>query len=131
MRQSKRQKLENAGFRVGTVQEFLRLSDQEMALIDLKVRLVDLLRLVRTSKGVTQHDLARLLRSSQSRVAKIEAGNATASLDLICKALLALGGFAASHRKNDRITEGGIRLASQIFHVIAHVLGGNYAMEEQ
>lgn len=91
MRPLKRRKLERAGFKVGSVQEFLRLSDEEMAIIELKVRMVEMLRVARRAKGLTQHGLARLLGSSQSRVAKMEAGGADVTLDLICKALFALG----------------------------------------
>ena len=83
--------LEKAGFKVGTVQEFLGLSDEEAALIELKIRLIGMLRTVRLSRNVTQHALARLIGSSQSRVAKMEAGAADVSLDLICTALFALG----------------------------------------
>ncbi len=91
MRTSKRQKLEAAGFKVGTVQEFLGLSDVEMALIDLKVRLVIMLKATREAKGVTQQKLAKLMSSSQSRVAKLEGACVDASLDLICRALFAVG----------------------------------------
>jgi hypothetical protein len=91
MKQSKRKKLENAGFRVGTVQEFLDLSDEEMALIDLKVRLIEMVKSTRLHAGVTQDVLAKLIASSQSRVAKMEAASPDVSLDLICKALFALG----------------------------------------
>lgn len=91
MKQSKRKKLEKAGFKVGTVQEFLGLPDEEMALIDLKVRLVEMLKNVRQSSGITQRRLAEVMRSSQSRIAKIEASDANVSLDLICKALFAMG----------------------------------------
>jgi DNA-binding XRE family transcriptional regulator len=90
MNRSRRKKLEKAGFKVGTVQEFLNLSDEEMALIDLKIDLVDLLRTARKNASVTQHALAKLIGSSQSRVAKMEAGDFNVSLDLICKALFAL-----------------------------------------
>ncbi|HEX4055575.1 MAG TPA: helix-turn-helix transcriptional regulator [Tepidisphaeraceae bacterium] len=90
MKQSKRKKLEKAGFKVGTVQEFLTLSDEEVALIDLKIRLIEMLRTVRKQAGATQHALARLIGSSQSRVAKMERGAADVSLDLLCKALFAL-----------------------------------------
>src|SRR5438876_262318 len=91
MKPSKKRKLQQAGFKVGTVQEFLDLSDEEMALIELKVRLVAMLRDVRKARGMRQQDLADLLASSQSRVAKMEAGDADVSLDLICKALFSLG----------------------------------------
>jgi DNA-binding XRE family transcriptional regulator len=91
MKATKRRKLERAGFKVGTTQEFLGLSEEEMALIDLKIRLVQMLRSMRTSAAITQHTLAKLIGSSQSRVAKMEAGDPDVSLDLICKALFALG----------------------------------------
>ncbi len=79
------------GFRVGTVQEFLGLSDKEMAFIDLKGRLVALLKATREAKGITQQKLAKLMASSQSRVAKLEGACADASLDLIFHALFAVG----------------------------------------
>lgn len=91
MNATKKKKLEAAGFRVGTVQDFLQLSDEEMALIDLKVKLVRMLRPAREAAGITQSDLARRIGSSQSRIAKMEAAGPQVSLDLICKALFALG----------------------------------------
>src|SRR4051812_26261334 len=91
MNQTKRKRLQKAGFKVGSVQEFLGLSDEEMALIDLKVHLIEVLKSARKSTGLTQQDLARLIASSQSRVAKMEAGESDISLDLICKALFSLG----------------------------------------
>jgi ribosome-binding protein aMBF1 (putative translation factor) len=91
MNVAKKKKLEAAGFKVGDVQEFLQLSDEEMALIDLKVQLVRMLRPARESAGITQGQLAERIGSSQSRVAKMEAASPDVSLDLICKALLAMG----------------------------------------
>jgi ribosome-binding protein aMBF1 (putative translation factor) len=91
MKQTKREKLERAGFSVGTVQQFLHLSDEEMALIDLKIRLISLLKSARQSSGLSQANLAKLIGSSQSRVAKMENADAGVSLELICKALFSLG----------------------------------------
>ena len=91
MNQVKRKKLERAGFKVGSVKEFLSLSDEEMALIDLKVHLIEILKSARKSGGVSQEGLAKLIASSQSRVAKMEAGAPDVTLDLICKALFSLG----------------------------------------
>ncbi len=91
MNANKTKRLESAGFKVGGVQEFLGLSDDEMALIDLKVGLVRMLRPAREKAGITQDELAHRIGSSQSRVAKMEAASPDVSLDLICKALLALG----------------------------------------
>jgi DNA-binding XRE family transcriptional regulator len=91
MNRSKQRRLELAGFKVGTVQQFLELSDEETALIDLKVRLVEMLKSARKSNRITQAKLAKALASSQSRVAKIEAAAPDVSLDLIFKALFVLG----------------------------------------
>ncbi len=83
--------LEKAGYRVTDTQGFLRLSAAEAALIEIKLVLAARLRIVRIEKGVSQIELAKRLGSSQSRVAKMEAATSDVSLDLIFKALLALG----------------------------------------
>ena len=91
MRESKRSKLAAKGWKLGSAKDFLGLSPQEQAYIELRLKLADGLKLRRGSRGVTQTQLARVLRSSQSRVAKMEAGDPTVSLDLLVKSLLALG----------------------------------------
>jgi len=91
MRQSKRKKLVAKGWKIGSAKEFLGLSPEEEAYIELRLRLADGLKKRRHSRGVTQMQLAQTLRSSQSRVAKMEAGDPTVSLDLLVKSLLALG----------------------------------------
>jgi len=75
----------------GTVQEFLDLSDAEMAVVETKVALTRVLRTARKAAGLTQTDVARAMRTSQSRVARIEAGDPAVSLDLVFKALYAVG----------------------------------------
>ncbi len=91
MREEKKRRLEAKGWKVGSVQEFLRLSNQESAYIDLKMRLAEGLRERRQRKGLSQGGLARMLKSSQSRVAKMESGEPSVSLDLLIRSLLALG----------------------------------------
>jgi ribosome-binding protein aMBF1 (putative translation factor) len=91
VRESKRKKLTAKGWNVGDAQDFLGLSETEQALIDLRLRLADELRLRRNARGVTQTKLAQSLRSSQSRVAKMEAGDPTVTIDLLVRSLLALG----------------------------------------
>src|SRR5215831_4409821 len=91
MKQTKRQRLERKGWKVGGAKEFLRLSDEEVAYIELKLALGDRLRTMREEKGMTQIGLAKLTGSSQSRVAKMEAGDPSVSIDLLVKSLLALG----------------------------------------
>jgi DNA-binding XRE family transcriptional regulator len=91
MNQRKRDKLRKLGYRVTDAQDFLGLTDEEMALIDLKISLIEKLKQTRARRRVTQQQLARLIHSSQSRVAMMERGRSDASLDLICRALFALG----------------------------------------
>ena len=78
-------------YKVTNTQEFLALSDQEMAVIDLKISLIQKLRALRKATGCTQKQLAKMMKSSQSRVAMLESGASDASLELICKALFTLG----------------------------------------
>ncbi len=96
MRESKRKKLAAKGWKIGSAKEFLGLSAEETAYIELRLKLAEGLKTRRHSRGVTQAQLAQTLRSSQSRVAKMEAGDPTVSLDLLVKSLLALG---ASNRE--------------------------------
>lgn len=91
MKSSKRARLEAAGWAVGSGQEFLGLSDAEAALIEVKLALSTALRDRRKRRRLSQAQLARRLCSSQSRVAKMEAGDPSVSMDLLVRSLLALG----------------------------------------
>ena len=91
MREDKKRRLEAKGWKVGSAKEFLRLTDEESAYIDLKMRLADGLRDRRQRNRLSQVQLARMLRSSQSRIAKMESGDPSVSLDLLIRSLLALG----------------------------------------
>jgi DNA-binding XRE family transcriptional regulator len=91
MKQRQRDKLRKLGYRVTDTKEFLGLSDEEAALIDLKISLSEKLKKTRRLKGITQQQLARLIGSSQSRIAMLEQGRPDISLDLICRALFSLG----------------------------------------
>jgi ribosome-binding protein aMBF1 (putative translation factor) len=91
MRERKRKKLESKGWKLGGAKELLGLSDQEEMYIELRLKLAEGLKARRLANGVTQVELAQSIRSSQSRVAKMEAGDPTVSLDLLVKSILALG----------------------------------------
>ena len=91
MRANKRDKLTSKGWKVGSAAEFLGLSPEEEALIELRLRLAQGLRARRTRQRMTQAQLAAAIRSSQSRAAKMEAGDPTVSLDLLVRSLLTLG----------------------------------------
>lgn len=91
MRENKRKRLRARGWKVGSAKDFLGLNDQEAAFIELKLRLASSLRDLRRRRRLTQIDLARVLQSSQSRIAKMETGDPSVSLDLLVRSLLALG----------------------------------------
>ena len=75
MKLEKRKRLEAAGWRVGTAREFLGLTDEEAALIELKLDLARAVKAERMRRKMTQEELGERLRSSQSRVAKMEGGD--------------------------------------------------------
>ena len=91
MEPSKRDRLARGGWESGSAADFLGLSPEEVALINMKLALADHLRALRTGQAWTQTQLAQHLGSSQSRVAKMEAADRSASLDLLVKGLLTLG----------------------------------------
>ena len=92
MSNAKIKKLQAAGWKVGSVKDFLQLSDDEALLVELKLSLADALKQARTKQRLSQVELAQRMGSSQSRVAKIEAGDPKVTLDLAVRALLAAGG---------------------------------------
>lgn len=91
MRAEKQRRLEALGWRFGSAAEFLGLTPADVAYLDLRLRLAAGLRALRLKQQLTQTALARLVGSSQSRIAKMETGNPTVSLDLLIRSLLALG----------------------------------------
>jgi DNA-binding XRE family transcriptional regulator len=88
---SKRKKLEKLGWKVGLADEFLNLSPEETVYIEMKINLGHSVKEHRLKKKLSQQELAKLIRSSQSRVAKIETGDPSVSIDLMVKSLLSLG----------------------------------------
>lgn len=91
MHKAKQKRVEKMGWKLGTVDEFLDLTPEESAYVELKIALSKSLQERRRHKRLTQEQLARLLKSSQSRVAKMEAGDPSVSIDLLVRSLLALG----------------------------------------
>lgn len=91
MDKQKIKQLEKKGWKVGSTQEFLGLTKDEVAYIDLKIKLSEKLKKSRQKQKLTQIELAKIIKSSQSRVAKLESGDPSVSIDLLIKSLLALG----------------------------------------
>jgi hypothetical protein len=91
MNTGKRKRLEAAGWRLGNAADFLGMTPQEEAYIELKLHLADALEARRKANGLTQKGLAARLQSSQSRVAMMEKGDPSVSVDLLVRGLFALG----------------------------------------
>ena len=87
----KLKKIKKEGWGVGSVADFLDLSPEEMAYIDMRLKLAKSLREKRKKQRLSQAELAIKIKSSKPRVAKIEAGDPSVSLDLMIRTLLALG----------------------------------------
>jgi hypothetical protein len=85
MNRAKRKRLEGKGWKVGDAEDFLSLSPEEAAHVELKLSFSQYLKARRQEKRLTQAQLAKLIKSSQSRVAKMEAGDPTVSLDLLVR----------------------------------------------
>lgn len=91
MDSEKRKRLETAGWVVGNASDFLGLTPAEAELVELKTRLALFAKEQRKANNLSQDALAKKMGSSQSRVAKIESGDPSVSLDLIVRALLTTG----------------------------------------
>ena len=91
MKVSKQKKLEKAGWKLGSAEDFLNLSSEESAYIKMKLALCDSEKSKRIEKRLSQVAFAKKIASSQSRVAKMEAGDPSVSIDLVMKSLFALG----------------------------------------
>jgi predicted XRE-type DNA-binding protein len=84
-------RLESAKWKVGDASEFPGLTEDEAAIVELKLALADAVRNKRTRRNMTQAQLGVLLGSSQSRIAKMEAGHPSVSIDLMIRSLLRMG----------------------------------------
>ena len=91
MNKAKQRRLSAKGWKTGSAEDFLELSPEEAAYVEMKVMLSRKLKEQRIRRRLNQTQVAKLINSSQSRVAKMEAGDPSVSLDLLVKSLLALG----------------------------------------
>jgi DNA-binding XRE family transcriptional regulator len=90
MDRAKRERLESKGWKIGTVTDFLELTPEETVFVEIKLALSRNLK-ERRQKLMTQTELASKIGSSQPRIAKAENGDATVSIELLIRAMLATG----------------------------------------
>lgn len=91
MDKTRKEKIEAAGGELTTVADLLELTAEEIALIELKLALAKKLKETRLSTEKSQTELAQVIGSSQSRVAKMEKADTSVSLDLLITSLLKAG----------------------------------------
>ncbi|MFO0958174.1 MAG: helix-turn-helix transcriptional regulator [Isosphaeraceae bacterium] len=85
------ERLKAAGWVIGDYGDFLGLTDEERRLVELRAAIGQRVRELRKGLGITQAALAKRMKSSQSRVARVELG-IEGSLDLAFRAYFAVGG---------------------------------------
>ena len=95
MKLSKQKKLEAAGWKIGSAADFLELSEAEEMLVNMKVALAKHVKAMRQEKKITQQQLAKLIGSSQSRVAKLETADRPVSMELLIRSLSSMGATRA------------------------------------
>jgi len=91
MDKNRLKKLEEKGWKIGGIEDFLELSEEELAYIELKIILSEMVKDLREEKELTQVKAAEIINSSQSRLSKLEAADSTVSIDLQIRSLLKLG----------------------------------------
>lgn len=79
MKTNKLERIKAAGWEVGSADDFLQLSGEESRLLALKLSLISAVKKSRIKRKLSQIDLAQRMKSSQSRIAKIEAGDASST----------------------------------------------------
>nr|WP_235335330.1 helix-turn-helix transcriptional regulator [Aphanizomenon flos-aquae] len=90
MDEAKKERLESKGWKIGTVSDFLELTTEESIFVEIKLALSKNLKEHR-QKLMTQSELATKISSSQPRIAKAENGDASVSIELLVRAILATG----------------------------------------
>jgi ribosome-binding protein aMBF1 (putative translation factor) len=94
-----KKKLQNTDWQIGDAADFLQLTSQESALIEIRLSLAQAAKQSRVQHELSQTDLAKRMKSSQSRIAKIESADPSVSIDLMVRALLASGAGRADMAK--------------------------------
>lgn len=90
MERAKQQRLEAKGWKIGNATDFLDLTLEESVIVEMRLALGRHLK-ERRKILMTQAELAAKISSSQPRVAMAENGDASVSIELLIRAMLATG----------------------------------------
>ena len=93
MKPAKHSELKLRGWRVGSVAEFLGLTPDEEALIEIKLALSRSLKRRRESV-MTLAELAEKLDATEPKLAKAESGDVSVPMELLVRAMLTTGATA-------------------------------------
>jgi predicted XRE-type DNA-binding protein len=107
MNREKQKALEAAGWVFEDAEDFLELTAEERCLVELRLKFARGIRALRSVRAVTQTQLAKMMKTSQPRVAKIEAGSPDVSLDQIISGFIVLGGTMDVTLHNEPAFDGG------------------------
>ena len=91
MDKKKAEWIEEQGFEITTVEQFLGLTPEESAFIEFKLRMANKAKELRKRQALTQVQVAELTGTNQARISRLENGDESVSLDTIFHALFALG----------------------------------------
>jgi hypothetical protein len=91
MNSEKRKRLEAAGWKVGSVDEFLDLTPEESAMVSMRFNLAKALYEKRRGLHISQGTFAKRIKTTQPRIALAEKGADSVSLDFMVRSLLAIG----------------------------------------
>jgi ribosome-binding protein aMBF1 (putative translation factor) len=91
MNANKRKRLEAAGWITTSVQEFLDLDAADVEYIETRLALTRAIREQRKKRHITQVALAARMKTTQSRVAKLEKGDPSVSMDMILRGFFSIG----------------------------------------
>jgi predicted XRE-type DNA-binding protein len=114
MNKEKRQALEASGWVFGDAEDFLELTREERDMVELRLAVSSAVRRRRLKQRLTQAQAAKILGTSQPRVAQIEAGARDVTLDLMFRGLFSLGGSIKDVRTTARGKSRLARSASRI-----------------
>ena len=92
---TKQKRIEHIGARVTTIGEFLQLTPDQEFLIDFKIDLGEEIKRRRIEQSLTQAQVAALAHITQPRLAALEAGGPSVTVDALLRVLHLLGATRA------------------------------------
>lgn len=87
----RKKKLEAAGWKFGDYADFLGMTPEEKAIVEIRLAATREMERLRAENPISQEELARRMGTKQPNVSKLFKNPGNATLDTLFRALLALG----------------------------------------